>query len=282
MQESEYLDVRVNKKTRLPLLFKEIFSTRKKNIRLIIEEPLDWMRNETQMRFLKHKIEEQGKKIVIVTDDPEVRAVAQNASIQVQINALSPEQQTSNMLEISKDKQVVKKQPTASASVVISKKDKSEPAKDRVVIKSEYELSEKDATGKFSFFPKKGRSHTFTVKKQFASGLLTKIFRKPSQTSKNTDTPTSEKLKTSIIALLQKKKLTTIILAIILVCVLIIFFATSVLPAATIRITPSTHENPLSILLLQTQTSRKQMKTASPPKSLKNRKKKPTQLLQVA
>ena len=206
MQESEYLDVRVNKKTRLPLLFKEIFSTRKKNIRLIIEEPLDWMRNETQMRFLKHKIEEQGKKIVIVTDDPEVRAVAQNASIQVQINALSSEQQTSNMLEISKDKQVVKKQPTASASVVISKKDKSEPAKDRVVIKSEYELSEKDATGKFSFFPKKGRSHTFTVKKQFASGLLTKIFRKPGQTSKNTDTPTSEKLKTSIIALLPKEK----------------------------------------------------------------------------
>lgn len=246
MQESEYLNIRVTNKTRLPLLIKEIFASNKQHIRLLIDEPVEWISSATQLRFFKHKLEEQGKKIVIATNNQQVIDLARAASVEVHTRA---EQEQSNAPTMQDTVPVKKqRQPTTSASVTISKKDKQDPQKDRVVIKSEYALSDKEATGKFAFSPKKGTEHIVSVKKQVTGGLFSNIFKKnkqPQTASKNASTQNSM-FQTFIGGLVKRKKITFIATAITAVVILVVLFATNVLPSATIRLTPHTREESVS------------------------------------
>ena len=257
MAELEYLNISVTNNSRVPLLLKEIFASDKKVIHLHIDEPVEWLRTETQLRFLNHKIEERGKKIVVVSNNQEVIATARSASIDVQTGIPEQQPQSSNVLEIPKQKGVVKKQrqQTTGASITISKKDKTDPSKDRVVVKSEYELSDKDATGKFSFSPKRGTTHNFSIQKQFSKGFFSKALskNKQPQTSQSSTKQTAQnekggKLSASAFlnGVVQRKKLTAVCVVIVVVCILIIFFATSVLPSATIKLTPYTREESIA------------------------------------
>ena len=256
MPETEYHTIRVDNRSRIPLLIKEIFTSNKKSIQLLINEPLEWMRNDTQLRFLKHKIEEQGKTLTIASNNQEVIALARAASIDVRpYDASQQSNAPSVALNAEDQKKVVKKQrqQTTGAHITISKKDKNDPSKERVVVKSEYALSNKDATGKISFFPRKGRVHTFSVKKQFSQGLLSRILKKNKQPSQNAQTKTQSgrgegggKAKAILSATMRRKKLTFISVVVLAILITAIFFATNVLPSATIRITPQTREASIS------------------------------------
>ena len=243
MQGPEYLNIRITNKSRIPLLLKEIFVSNKQIVRLFVAEPVEWMRNETQLRFLKHKIEEQGKKVVIATNNQDIRVAAQNASIDIHSGKVSKKinESMNEAQNITQPDNVVTKQrSTAQASVTITQKDAKQPSKERVVVKSEYELSEKNATGRFSFFPKKGSAHTFTLKKQFSKGRFLKSSPRQSNTKERAN---NKGKRVSVLQLLiQRKKLTIIGVSIIALFVLLIFFATSVLPSAKIQVTPHTRE----------------------------------------
>lgn len=228
----------------VPTLIKIILSNKTKKINLLIEEPQEWMRDGMQLRFLKRKVEEIGKKITIISEDSTVLEMAKSAGITVkqgndsfiieegdeEDESIEQEEGTDIVsLDSKKEKPKEEKEPGLSGSISFYKKDKEKPNKERVVVKSEYSINKEGSSGNVSFFEKSGRKHTLEISKKLVK--IPGIFSR----SKNKKAGLGQ----GVALVSNKKRIASIGIAGVLAFAVLVFIGTSVLPNVTVRITPN-------------------------------------------